>query len=174
MPAPHAVRPLDTEYAPYYGRYVSRVPDGDVVRILESQIAETMAVLHGIPESRGTHRYGPDRWSIKQVVGHLSDCERVMAYRALRIGRGDTTPLASFDENAYAVGADFDAIPLAELAGELADVRRATIHLFRHMDGTALSRQGTASEKPVTARALAFIIAGHERHHLEILRERYL
>jgi hypothetical protein len=174
MTTPHAVRPLDTEFAPYYDRYVSRVPEGDVVGTLETQLAETLAVLRAIPESRGTHRYAPDKWTIKQVVAHLSDTERIFAYRALRIARGDATPLPGFDENAYAEGADFDRIPLAALIDELEAVRRATVHLFRHMDGTALGRRGSANGQPVTARALAFITAGHERHHLAILRERYL
>jgi uncharacterized damage-inducible protein DinB len=169
-----AARPQETEYAPYYGRYVSRVPDGDVAATLEAQLAETLALVRGIPEARGTHRYGPDKWSIKQVLGHVIDAERIFAYRLLRIARGDATPLPGFEENDYVRHADFDRLTLADLAAELEAVRRATLFLLRHLEPDALARRGTASGFPVTARALAFIIAGHERHHVGMLRERYL
>lgn len=169
-----ATRPLDTEYAPYYGRYISRVPEGDVVRTLETQLAETLALLRAIPEERAGHRYAEGKWTLKEVVGHVSDSERIFAYRALRIGRGDTTPLPGFEQEDYVRGTDFNRRPLADLAAELEAVRRATILLLRGMDDTALARRGTASGYEVTARALAYIIAGHERHHVGVIRERYL
>ena len=169
-----AARPLDTEYAPYYGRYVSRVPDGDVVRTLETQIADTLALLRGVPEARAGHRYADDKWSLKEVVGHMADAERIFAYRAMRIGRGDATPLPGFEQDDYVRNAGFDRVPLADLVAELEAVRRATILLLRGMDDAALARRGTASGFDVTVRALAFIIAGHERHHAGIIRERYL
>jgi len=174
MTASLASRPSDAEYAPYYGRYITRVPEGDLVRTLESQLAETLALLRGIPEARGGHRYAEGKWSLKEVVGHLIDSERIFAYRALRIGRGDATPLPGFEQDDYVRGAAFDRIPLADLAAELEAVRRATIYLLRGMDDAALARRGTASGFEVTVRALAFIIAGHERHHVGIIRERYL
>ena len=174
MTAALATRPASTEYAPYYDRYIARVPEGDVTATLEAQLAETLALLRTIPEERGTHRYGPDKWSIKEVVGHLADSERIFAYRALRVARGDATPLPGFDENAYVRGARFDAIPLADLAAELEAVRRATLALLRGLDDEALGRRGVANDQEITPRALAYIIAGHERHHVGILRERYL
>ena len=174
MTASLASRPLDTEYAPYYGRYVSRVPEGDVVRTLETQLAETLALLREVPEARAGRRYAEGKWSLKEVVGHMSDTERIFAYRALRIGRGDATPLPGFEQDDYVRDTDFDRVPLADLAAELEAVRRATIHLLRNMDEAALARRGTASGYEVTVRALAYIIAGHERHHVGIIRERYL
>ena len=167
-------RPADTEYAPYYSRYVSKVPEGDVVELLRAQLGETLALLRGIPEERAAHRYAEGKWSIKEVVGHMSDAERIFAYRALRFARGDDTPLASFDENAFVRRASFDHRTLASLASELEAVRHATIALYDTMTETEAVRTGIASEVQVTPRALAYIIAGHERHHVAILRERYL
>ena len=126
-----------------------------------------------IPEARGDYRYAPDKWSIKEIVGHLCDTERVFAYRALRIGRGDTTPLASFDDQAYVAEVRAGDRALAGLAAEWGDVRRATIALFRNLPAEAWQRRGTASDQPTSVRALAYVIAGHVRHHLQVLEERY-
>ena len=167
-------RPQTDEYVPYYGKYISLVPDGDLVGTLRGQIGETLSLLRTIPEGRASHRYAPDKWSIKEVVGHLSDVERVMTYRALRIARGDQTPLAGFDENAYVPAANFEARSLASLAHELAEVRRATVAFFETLDPDAAARRGSANNNEVSARALAYIVAGHERHHVAILKERYL
>ena len=167
-------RPGTDEYAPYYGTYIGKVPDGDVRALFSSQLAETLALIRSVPEARGVHRYAPDKWSIKEVIGHVSDSERIFAYRALRIGRGDTTPLPGFEQDHYVPHGGFDARTLSDLADELAAVRQATIHLFAHLDETALERRGTASGKPISVRALAYIIAGHERHHVAILKTRYL
>jgi uncharacterized damage-inducible protein DinB len=167
-------RPGTDEYAPYYGTYIGKVPDGDLRSMLSSQLAETLALIQSIPESRGGHRYAPDKWSIKEVLGHLADSERIFSYRALRIARGDATPLPGFEQDDYVPAGGFDGRTLRDLADELAAVRQATIHLFAHLDQTALERRGTASGKPVSVRALAYIIAGHELHHLGILKTRYL
>jgi uncharacterized damage-inducible protein DinB len=167
-------RPGTDEYAPYYGTYIGKVPDGDLRSMLSSQLAETLALIQSIPESRGGHRYAPDKWSIKEVLGHLADSERIFSYRALRIARGDATPLPGFEQDDYIPAGGFDGRTLRDLADELAAVRQATIHLFAHLDQTALERRGTASGKPVSVRALAYIIAGHELHHLGILKTRYL
>ena len=167
-------RPAPDEYAPYYGRYIDRVPEGDLCEMLPVQLEETRALIRSIPERRGTDRYAPDKWSIKEVLGHVIDTERIMSYRALRVGRGDPTPLPGYEQNDYVPTGGFDERTLVDLSEELASVRQATIHLFRHFDPAALTRRGTASGGPVTPRALAYIIAGHERHHVAILHDRYL
>ncbi len=174
MPASLISRPAEDEYAPYYGRYISRVPDGDLCGMLVSQLADTLALLRAIPEQRGTHRYADGKWSIKEVIGHVSDCERIMSYRALRFARADETPLPGFEQNDYVPPGGFDRRTLRDLSEEFAAVRQATIHLFRHLDPPALTRRGTASGNPVSVRALAHIIAGHERHHVAILKDKYL
>jgi uncharacterized damage-inducible protein DinB len=167
-------RPRDDEYLPYYGRYISLVPDGDVVDQLRRQIGETLSLLRAIPEDRASHRYAAGKWSIKEVVGHMSDVERIMTHRALRIARDDTTPLPGFDENRYVPAANFEARSLASLAHELTQVRAATIGFFETLDSVMAARRGTANNATVSVRALAYIVAGHERHHVGILRERYL
>lgn len=167
-------RPATDEHAPYYARYVSRVPEGDVLALLERQGREAAALLRALPEERGTFRYAADKWSVKDVVGHVADSERIFGYRALRIGRGDRTPLPGFEQDDFVRAANFDRRPLRELVAELEAVRAATLALFRGFDDEALGRRGTASGQEVTPRALVYIIAGHERHHLDILRERYL
>jgi uncharacterized damage-inducible protein DinB len=167
-------RPDASEHLPYYGKYVDRVPDGDLLQTMRTQLDETLALVRGLPEERGGHRYAPGKWSIREVLSHVIDAERIFAYRALRIGRGDATPLASFDENAYAAASNADARTLADLAEELAHVRLGNLALFRSLDDEALARRGTASGGEVSVRALAWIIAGHERHHVALLRERYL
>ena len=166
-------RPDATEYDPYFGGYVSRVPEGDLVATLEAQRRETQSLVAGLTEARALHRYAPGKWSIKEVIGHVTDTERVFCYRAMRFARGDQTPLPGFDEKLYAPAGRFDARPVADLAAELDAVRRATIALLRSFDAEALGRRGTANGKEVSVRALAYIIAGHERHHVAILRERY-
>ena len=174
MPASLISRPAEDEYAPYYGRYISRVPDGDLCSMLASQLGDTLALIGAIPEPRGTHRYAEGKWSIKEVMGHLIDTERIMSYRALRFARADETPLPGFEQNDYVPPGGFDRRTLRDLSEEFAVVRQATIHLFRHLDPAALTRRGTASGNPVSVRALAYIIAGHESHHVAILKDKYL
>jgi uncharacterized damage-inducible protein DinB len=169
-----AVRPEKSEYAPYYEGYISRVPDGDIVAALGKQLEETLALIRGIPEARGDYRYAEGKWSIKELLGHVIDGERVFAYRALRFGRGDTTPLSGFEQDDFVKGADFSKRTLEDLAKEYEYVRRATISLFASLEDHAWERRGTANNNDVSVRAIAFIIAGHERHHAEILRTRYL
>ncbi|HYH83843.1 MAG TPA: DinB family protein [Pyrinomonadaceae bacterium] len=174
MSATAPARPEANEYNPYYEKYISLVPDADVVETLERQIEGTLALLRDVTEERAGHRYEPGKWSIKQVVGHMVDAERIFAYRALAIARGDKKPLPGMDPDEYMTVANFDARTLASLRDEFADVRRASVHLFRALDADAWARRGVASESEVTVRALAHIIAGHETHHVRILRERYL
>ncbi|MEM1041850.1 MAG: DinB family protein [Bacteroidota bacterium] len=167
-------RPESGEYALYYGPYLEAVPNGDLLRMLETQGAEFLDLLRAFGEARGGYRYAPGKWSVKEVVGHVADTERVFAYRALRIARADPTPLPGFEQNGYVEAAGFDRRSLADLAEEFADVRKATLKLFAGLDAPALRRAGTASGYPVTVRALAWMTAGHEQHHARILRERYL
>lgn len=166
-------RPEADEVPAHYVGYIQRVPESDPVMVCASQIEETAGLLRALSDTDAMYRYGRGKWSIKEVVGHLADTERIMAYRALRIARADTTPLPSFDENAYVPVAKFDGRSLADLVGELRTVRAATLALLRTFDGEAWKRRGTASGKPVSVRALAFIIPGHERHHVEVLKTRY-
>jgi hypothetical protein len=167
-------RPGTNEYAPYYERYVSRVPEGDIIDIARGQIAETASLLETIDEERAGFAYAPDKWTIKQVVSHMSDTERIFAYRALRFGRGDETPLPGFDENVYARSSEADARPFKSIVAELRTVRAATLTLWEGLPPEAWARSGVASELSVTVRALAYITAGHELHHRAILQDRYL
>jgi uncharacterized damage-inducible protein DinB len=169
-----AVRPAPGEYAPYYARYIDLVPDGPVVEALRRQITETQTLLRGLSAEQAAFRDAPGKWSVTEVVGHLADAERIFAYRALRFARGDATHLPGFDESAYAAQAGFGARLLAEVLAELVAVRAATVALYSGFDEAALGRRGIANDVPVSVRAIAWIIAGHEIHHRTILRERYL
>ncbi|MGH7471185.1 MAG: DinB family protein [Longimicrobiales bacterium] len=167
-------RPEQSEYAAYYHRYIERVPDGDIRMILRAQLADTMAMLRPLTEEQSAYRYAEGKWSIKQVVGHVVDAERIFLYRALRIARGDQTPLPGYNENVYADIAGFDQRPLRSLLAELEATRASTASFFQNLPEEAWARSGTANSYPVSVRALAFTIAGHELHHREILQTRYL
>ena len=167
-------KPETTEYATYFGRYISLVPDGNIVATLEQQNKATLELLGGLSEEQGIYRYAPGKWSIKEMVGHLIDTERVFAYRALCFARNDKTPLASFEQDDFVAGADFDSLRLADLADEFAIVRQSNVYLFRHLSDEAWSRRGSASGNEMSTRAAAFIIAGHELYHLDVLKTRYL
>jgi hypothetical protein len=166
-------RPASSEYASSYSRYVSAVPEGDVLELLEKQGKDTQAMLRGIDEKKSRHRYAPGKWSIREVIGHVNDAERVFTYRALRFARGDATPLPSFDENAWGDASNADDRTLADHAREMAAIRASTLALFRGFTSEHFARTGTASGHQISVRALAYIVAGHERHHVKILRERY-
>ena len=165
--------PAQGEYAPFYAGYVARVAEGDVVEQMEAQLHEVAQLLRGLSDDEALARYAEGKWSVKEVAGHLADTERIMAYRALRIARGDTTPRAGFDENAFVASAGFDTRTLASLVEEWEAVRRSSLALFRGLDAEAAGRSGTANDVPISVRALAYIIVGHVAHHLEILRTRY-
>ena len=167
-------RPVAGEYAPFYAGYVAEVPDGDVLALLGRQGQETFDLFSALPEDRGAHRYAPEKWTIKDIAGHLADSERIFSYRALRFARGDERPLQGFDENDYVRSAEALRRPLVEIAEELQAVRQATVALFGGLSAEVLTRSGTANDARVSVRALAWIIAGHERHHLRVLHERYL
>ncbi|MGH9935960.1 MAG: DinB family protein [Blastocatellia bacterium] len=167
-------KPDSTEYAPYFEKYVSLVPEGEIVVTLGKQIENTLSLLGGLSETQGDLRYAPGKWSVKEVIGHLIDTERIFAYRAMRFARNDATPLPGFDENGYVANAGFGSRSLADLAEEFEHVRKSNIHLFKHLDGDSCLRRGAANDHEISARALAYIIAGHELHHVGILRSRYL
>jgi uncharacterized damage-inducible protein DinB len=167
-------RPQQGDYALYYEKYVALVPSGDFLEILRSQLQELIQLLSPLSEHQAEFRYAPGKWSIKEVIGHVSDAERIFAYRLLRIARGDQTPLASFEQDGYITNGNFSARILPDLLQEFSAVREATICLIRSLDDAAWLRRGTASQKEVSVLALAFIIAGHDRHHRIILGKHYL
>ena len=168
-----ALRPSKTEYAPYYERYIALVPEEDILIALDQQLAETLILLRGVSEQHGAFRYEPDKWSVKEVLGHLIDTERIMAYRALCIARAERNALPGFEQDDYVKNGNFDSRSVSSLGREFEQVRRATISLFRNLDPEAWERSGKANNVDVSVRALAYIIAGHELHHKTILKERY-
>lgn len=167
-------RPQDGEYAPYARGDIEQVAGEDIVETLARQAEEVAELLAPLDEGAANFAYAPGKWAVKQVVGHLADDERIYAYRTLCIARGESAPLPGFDENAYMAHAGFERRPLGEILEEYRIVRGATIALFRTFSPEAWLRRGTANGYSVTARGLAFHIAGHELHHLRILREKYL
>lgn len=174
MNDPFAQRPEPGEYAPFYAPYLAAMPDGSVLHALREQIDDTLALLGGLDERQAEHRYTPGKWSVKEVVGHLADSERVFGYRALRIARGDATPLAGFEQEDYVRNASFGRRSLGDLANDFRLLRESNLRLFESFDAPALDRRGVANGMDVSVRALVWITAGHERHHVRILRERYL
>jgi DinB superfamily len=169
-----SLRPQPGENAPYYDRYISLVPGSDVLAAFEEQRRQTLLFLSGRTEADGDLRYAPDKWSLKEVLGHVNDTERIMAYRALRISRGDATPIEGYEQDDYVRNGPFARCSLSELIEDYIAVRRATITLFRNLDEAAWSRRGVANKLEITVRALAYLIAGHELHHRRIIEEKYL
>jgi hypothetical protein len=166
-------RPQPGEYAPYYDRYISLVQGNDILNTLDQQRRETMLLLSCRDEEEGNFRYAPEKWSAKEVLGHVCDTERVFAYRALRIARADATPLEGFEQDDYVRNGPFANSPLSDLVEDFIAVRRATLSLLRDLDEAAWMRRGIANKNEVTVRALAYTIAGHELHHRRILEEKY-
>jgi hypothetical protein len=171
---PAIPRPVEGQFAHFHAAYVRDVPDGDVLALLERQGRETIALLRGLSETQSQHRYAPGKWSIREVVGHLIDAERVFTYRALSFARGDANALPGFDENAWGAATNAHRRPIAELLDELAAVRAATLALFRGFSDAEVARAGVASGQRMSVAGLAYVTAGHERHHVRILKERYL
>lgn len=166
-------RPEPGEYAPYCDHYISLVAGSDIIGTLEAQRRQTLILLSGLDEADGAFRYAPDKWSAKEVLGHVCDSERIFAYRALRISRSDRTPIEGFEQDDYVRNGPFANCPLAELIEDYIAVRRATLTLFRNLDEAAWNRRGIANKNEVSVRALAYMIAGHELHHRRILEEKY-
>jgi hypothetical protein len=164
-----------SEAATYYHTYIDQVPKGeDIRRVLDAQLGETVSMLGGIPEPKSLHRYAPDKWSIRQVVGHINDCERMFVFRALWFARGLPGELPSFDQDIAMRAVNFDDRALSDLVAEFRTVRESTLHLFRNLPDEAWPKRGIASGNSFTVRALAHVTAGHVAHHMRILRERYL
>ncbi len=168
IPAPEA-----DEYAPSYAGYVALVRERDPLGLLKRQGPVLRATCIGMTDAEALHRYAPDKWTIKEVLGHLSDAERVLSYRLFRISRGDPTPLSGFDENTYVAAAGFNRRSVRALLTEFETARAATLRMLEAIPPEAWTRRGMANGVPVSARALVFILAGHVEHHFEILRERY-
>lgn len=169
-----ATRPEATEYAPFYASYIERVPEGNIVELLEKQRQERRELLRTIAAENETYRYSEGKWSIREMVGHLIDAERVFSYRAHCISRGETASLPGFDENSYIAWSGYDERSLEELAEELDSLRAANLSMFRSFSDEMWTRKGIANNNEVTVRAIAYALAGHEMHHTAILRERYL
>ena len=164
----------NAEFAPFYASYVAQVPDGDLLEELEISVHDLIRFVQNIPMDKYDYRYAEGKWTIKDILQHLMDSERIFAYRALRIARNDKTPLPGFDENEYAAIAGGSKRTIRDLLTELALVRQSTIHLFKIFNEEALLRMGTASGFPVSVRALGVIIIGHQKHHQKVFEERYL
>jgi len=166
-------RPDETEYDPAYAGYISLVPEGSYFDLLGVQTHETREFFEKLSEEKGNYRYAPDKWSIKEILGHVMDSERVFAYRALCIARGEQQSLPGFDQDAYARVADYDRISLAKALQHYTALRVSTILLLEQLPAQAWTRKGISNQKPISVRALAYIIAGHERHHMRVITERY-
>jgi uncharacterized damage-inducible protein DinB len=166
--------PEPIEYQSYYGRYISLVPGRDLTQTLDLQLAQSLPMFHGVSEEKSLYRYAPGKWSIKEVLGHVIDAERIFTYRALRFARRDPTPLPGFEQDPYVANAHFDSRNWNDLIAEFEHVRRSTSFFFRGLSEEDLLRSGTASQNSITVRALGYIIAGHELHHRAILQDRYL
>jgi hypothetical protein len=165
-------RPDQSEFAPFYAGYIGKVPDSGPGPLMKEQI-DQLEKLRALPEDKANHAYAPDKWTVKELIGHLSDAERVFSYRLTRIARGDKTPLSGFDENAWAKTAPHRKRKMTDVIDEMIAVRRATLTLMDSLDDSTISNVGLANNNSVSARAICWIMAGHTKHHLDILSERY-
>ena len=168
------MRPQQEEYAPFYAGYVEASKEENAIAALEQSFKEAIPFLQSLPEEKADYRYAEGKWSIKELLQHMIDTERIMGYRALRFARKDETELAGFDENAYVELLELSGRKLASLVAEFLELRNSTLSLFRGFSEEALKRRGKANGQPASVRAIGFIIAGHQRHHFKILQERYL
>jgi len=167
------MRPEPSEYRPYFDTYISKVPGDRVVPVLMQQLEPLIERFGSLSEEQASFRYAPDKWSVREVIGHLIDTERVFGYRALWIARGETTPLPSFEQDDFVRTAGHDTVPIVELVDEFCALRESHLLMFNHLAREAWTRVGTASGHPLSTRAAAFIMAGHVIHHLALLQERY-
>ncbi|GKU85045.1 DinB family protein [Niallia sp. NCCP-28] len=167
-------KPVKEEYPAYYHNYIQLVPEEDVLIQLEEQIAETSVFFLGLSDAKADFRYAAGKWSIKEVIGHLTETERIMGYRALRIARGDLTSLAGYDDEAYVKEGKFATRAMIDLVEEFKAVRMSTLALLKGLPEGTPARKGYANNGEVSANAIAYIIAGHELHHLQIIQDRYI
>jgi uncharacterized damage-inducible protein DinB len=174
MSSAAATQPQTTEYNPYYGKYLSLVPEGDVISTLSRQLEDTLGFLRSLSEEQADSRYAPDKWSVKEVVGHVLDTERIFGHRLFRFARNDQSALPGYEQDDYVRAGNFGKRSLSDLAEEFEHVRRANLLLLRSLDDEAWLRRGTANDSEISVRALAYILAGHETHHMQIIREKYL
>ena len=173
MTEPWRNRPGGDEFGAHFGGYIGEVPDGDIFDTLEREGERAVTLLRELPPERSRHAYAPGKWTVRDVVAHVTDAERVFAYRALRFGRADPTPLASFDQEVFWPHAHANSRRWTDLIDDFRTVRASSLHLFRSFEPEDWLRRGTASGVEITVRALAWVVAGHELHHRRILRERY-
>lgn len=166
-------RPADDEYGDYYSAYIELVGGGNIIDILLNQRTETYTLIKSLAPRQGQLRYEEGKWTVQEVIGHLIDTERIFAYRALCISRGEQKPLPGYDQDAYVENAGFNSRSLQNQADEYYDLRGATCHMMRSFTPEVALRRGTANDNPLSVRAVAFILAGHEQHHLNILKSRY-
>jgi hypothetical protein len=169
-----SIRPANDEYNAYFERYVRLVPEGNIFDILTQSLKNTTNVFSTVTEDQANYRYAPEKWRLKEVLAHITDNERIMSYRLLRIARGDKTPLAGYDQDALMSGASFDSCSFADLLEDYTVVRRSTLTLLRGLSEEAWSRKGIVNDSESSARAWAYIIAGHELHHINVIKEKYL
>lgn len=167
-------RPVAGDTAPYYFTYIDKVEGDDCLASMTAQMDEALALFGTISEEKSLHRYAPDKWTIRQTLGHINDTERMFVFRALWFARGLDTPLPSFEQNVAVTGADSDRLPWAAHIAEFHSIRKASIDFFRHLPPDAWTRSGTASGSPMTVLSLGYMVPGHLTHHIRILRERYL
>ena len=167
-------RPKKGDYAEYYEKYISEIKGSNIHKILESQLSEAIVFLKSIPEEKGEYRYTEGKWTIKEVIGHITDTERVFAYRAMCFARGEKNALPGFDQDNYVKGGKFNSKPMGDLINEFRLLRESNLVLFKSFDEEMLSLEGYVNQNRVTVTALLFIVAGHAQHHLKILKEKYL
>lgn len=167
-------RPEAAEYAPYYDKYISLIDATSLMPRLETQPTQLREIFDGVSEDRGLHRYEPGKWTIKESLSHLIDAERIFAYRALRISRGDVTPIEGFEQDGYIENSNANNRTFANMLDEFEHQRKANLLLVDNLTDEASQRMGTASDNPVSVRALAYMMAGHVEHHLKIFRDKYL
>lgn len=166
-------RPGREEYSPYFTGYISQVPEGDYLSFLHSQLNAVVTLFSRINDEQGLYRYEPGKWSLKEVLGHMTDTERIMSYRMLRIARGDTTNLPGFDQDLFITNTSFDELSMEDLLNDFQAVRQGTFSLQKTISEAAWLRKGTANNNEISARALAYVLAGHAQHHLGVIQHKY-
>jgi uncharacterized damage-inducible protein DinB len=167
-------RPTPNEYNPYFEGYINQVPEGNIISLMESQLDDTIRFLKEIPLEKHDYRYAENKWTVKEVLGHIIDCERIFSYRALRIARNDKTPLPGFEQDDYIKHANFSQLKFEDLIEQFFGLRKSTLLMFESFEEEYFTRIGVSNNHEISSRALAYIIVGHVTHHINIIKERYL